>query len=488
MPTPLRDIGLVGLAVMGQNLARNMASRGARVVVYNRTEEKTREFMASLPQEATLHDAYSLQELVASLARPRRVFLMVKAGLAVDAVIEELAPLLEPGDLIMDGGNSHYKDTERRREALAAKGLGYLGVGVSGGEEGALHGPSIMPGGDEAAWREAEPLLTAIAAQADDDTPCVAYMGRGGAGHFVKMAHNGIEYADMQLIAEAYDLLHRGAGMRNEDLAALFRRWNETELSSYLIEITGDIFTVQDEETGGALLDVILDSAGQKGTGRWTSMAGLEFGVSMPTINAAVEARQVSSYTDLRAVASGVLAAPWGDEANTPPTLDAAALAAMTEDVRQALYAAKICAYAQGFHLIRAADEAHGWGVRPGEAARIWRAGCIIRAAFLDRVTQAFEETPELPHLLLAPYFADALALGQAALRRVTATAAQLGAPAPAMSSALAYYDALRSVRLPANLIQAQRDYFGAHTYQRVDRAGVFHTEWLEKARRRDGE
>ncbi len=462
------DIGLIGLAVMGQNLVLNMEDHGFCVAVFNRTAERTREFMEQRAQGRRIVAAYELEEFVAALRRPRIVMLMVKAGWPVDAFIEKLVPLLEPGDIIIDGGNSFFKDTERRAQELAEKGIHFLGVGISGGEEGARHGPSIMPGGPREAYEHVRPIFEAIAAKVDGE-PCVTYLGPRGAGHYVKMVHNGIEYGDMQLIAETYDILHRGMGLTTDQLHEVFAQWNEGVLSSYLIEITADIFTKVDELTGKPLVDVILDVAEQKGTGLWTSEQGLELKVPTPTINAAVEARIISMYKDERVRASQVLAGPEGTSTGDHDVVDV---------VGDALYAAKICSYAQGFALLRKASEEYEYNLDYGEIARIWRGGCIIRARFLDDIRRAYAEEPDLPNLLLAPFFRDAMNARHAALRRVVQMAADLGIPAPAMSASLAYYDSYRSERLPANLIQAQRDYFGAHTYRRVDRDGVFHTEW----------
>ncbi|GIV96831.1 MAG: 6-phosphogluconate dehydrogenase, decarboxylating [Herpetosiphonaceae bacterium] len=466
---PANDIGVIGLAVMGQNLARNIASRGFHVAVYNRTAERTDAFIREHP-EPRLMPAYDLKHVVDSLKRPRRVLLMVQAGKPVDAMIEQLKPLLEPGDMIIDGGNSFFLDTERRAQDLQAAGIHFLGVGISGGEEGALRGPSIMPGGQPEAYEAIAPIFTAIAARAPDGSPCVAYMGQRSAGHYVKMVHNGIEYGDMQLIAEAYDLLSRGAGLAEAALADIFAEWNRAELQSFLIEITANILRTVDPETGQPLVNLILDTAQQKGTGKWTSQNSFDLGIPIPTINAAVEARQLSALKDERVAASQVLRGPArsfdGDRS------------ALVEDVRAALYASKICAYAQGMALLRAASEEYGYGLNLADIAAIWRAGCIIRARFLDDVSAAFRRSPGLPNLLLDEEFAARLRQRETQWRRVLCTAIELGIPTPAMSSALAYYDAYRSARLPANLTQAQRDYFGAHTYQRVDRPGTFHTEW----------
>jgi len=469
--TRKNDIGLIGLAVMGQNLALNIARNGFGITVYNRTGATTREFMERAGRNAGITAADSLGDLAASLARPRKIICMVKAGPPVDAVIEELAAILEPGDLIMDGGNSLFTDTLCRTALLEEKGLHYMGVGISGGEEGALHGPSIMPGGTPEAWHMVEAILTAIAAKADGE-PCVARMGAGSAGHFVKMVHNGIEYGDMQLIAESYALLQTTLGLSAADLADVFAGWRQGALSSYLIDITADIFRKTDDATGRPLVDMILDTAGQKGTGRWTSQCALDLGVPAPTLSAAVDARVLSSMKSERSAAADVLPGP-----------DSAALdndrAAFIDAVGDALYAAKICSYAQGFALLRAADQAYEFGLDLGEVARVWKAGCIIRARFLDDVRNAFATTPDIANLLMDPFFGNAAGQCQQALRQVVATAALAGVAVPALSASLSYYDAYRSARLPANLLQAQRDYFGAHTYQRTDKAGVYHTEWM---------
>ncbi len=464
-------IGLIGLAVMGQNLALNMERNGFRVAVYNRTGSKTTAFVEGPAAGKQITATYSAEELVAALKRPRVVILMVQAGKAVDAVIGQLRPHLKPGDLLIDGGNSFFQDTERRSQELAAEGIQFMGVGISGGEEGALWGPSIMPGGPREAYARVEPIFAAIAAKVNGD-PCVTYIGPRGAGHYVKMVHNGIEYGDMQLIAEAYDLLHRGLRLTPEELHEVFASWNKGVLSSYLVEITADIFTKVDDETGRPLVDLILDQAGQKGTGRWTSQNALELGVPTPTINAAVEARIISAYKAERERAAQVLTGPEGPYAGNRDEFIAA--------LGDALYAAKICSYAQGFAMLRAASREYGYDLNYSEIARIWRGGCIIRARFLDDIRAAYADDPDLPNLLLAPFFRDAVASRQAAWRHVVATAVGLGIPTPAMSASLAYFDSYRSARLPANLIQAQRDYFGAHTYRRVDREGVFHTEWIK--------
>jgi len=465
-----QEFGLVGLAVMGQNLALNIARNGFPIAVYNRTGEKTRDLVGRCPDGLPLIGTYSIEEFAQSLKRPRRVMLMVQAGPAVDAVIAQMRPLLEPDDLVIDGGNSFFQDTRRREKELRQAGIHFLGVGVSGGEEGALNGPSIMPGGPRDAYDLVAPVLTTIAAQVAGES-CCTYIGPDGAGHYVKMVHNGIEYADMQLIAEAYFLLVRGLGMEAPELAEVFARWNEGELDSYLIEITAAILRKTDDETGQPLVDLILDKAGQKGTGKWTSESALDLGAPAATVAEAVFARAMSAQKDLRSHASRQLRGPRteyeGDRTQ------------FVEAVRQALYASKICCCAQGFELLRAAGDEYNWHLRYGDLARIWRGGCIIRAQFLHRITDAFETEPDLPNLLLAPYFRDAVHAAQTAWRHVVVTAVTLGIPVPAFSSALAYFDSYRHERLPANLIQAQRDYFGAHTYERVDREGVFHTEWV---------
>ncbi|RLC55119.1 MAG: phosphogluconate dehydrogenase (NADP(+)-dependent, decarboxylating) [Chloroflexota bacterium] len=463
------DFGLIGMAVMGQNLALNVERNGFSVAVYNRTAARTQEFMAQRAAGKNIVAGYTIEEFVGLVEQPRKIMLMVKAGAPVDAVIEQLKPHLEEGDLIIDGGNSFFKDTERRASDLEKQGILYIGTGVSGGEYGALWGPSIMPGGQMEAWEMVKPIFEAIAAKVDGD-PCVTYIGPRGAGHYVKMVHNGIEYGDMQLIAESYDIMHRVLNLSAQELHQVFAEWNKGELSSYLIEITADIFATVDEETGQPLVDVILDEAKQKGTGKWTSQNALDLGAPTPTINAAVESRIISAYKDERVAASKVLSGPQpafeGDRD------------AMINAVRDALYAAKICSYAQGFALLRAASREYEYGLNYGEIARIWRGGCIIRAQFLDKIRAAFERDPDLSNLLLDPTFGGAVQERQGALRRVIKLAVQSGIPCLAFSASLAYYDAYRTARLPANLTQAQRDYFGAHTYRRVDKEGTFHTEW----------
>jgi 6-phosphogluconate dehydrogenase len=462
------DIGLTGLAVMGQNLVLNMERNGYTVAVHNRTTKTMRDFVAEHPGKK-LVACESLKDFVDALNKPRKVMIMVKAGAPVDAVIDQLVPLLEPGDLLIDGGNSFFLDTERRSKELEAKGLRFIGTGVSGGEEGALWGPSIMPGGPPEAYAMVKDIFTAISAKVNGE-PCVTYIGPRGAGHYVKMVHNGIEYGDMQLIAEAYDILRRALDLSPKELHDIFAEWNKGELQSYLIEITADIFTKMDAETGKPLVDLILDEAEQKGTGKWTSQNAFDLGVPIPTINAAVESRIISAYKEERVAASRIIAGPQvkfdGDRAK------------LISAVREALYAAKICSYAQGMALLRAASREYDYGLKYGELAAIWRGGCIIRAIFLNRITDAFRRKPDLPNLLLDDGFKADVASRQASLRYVVQSAAGLGIPALAFSSALAYLDAYRTARLPANLTQAQRDYFGAHTYRRIDKDGVFHTEW----------
>ncbi len=463
------DFGLIGLAVMGQNLVLNVESRGFQVSVFNRTTSVTQDFLAQHPGKRLL-GCDTLAQFVQSLARPRKVQLMVQAGAAVDAVIEQLIPLLEPDDIIIDGGNSLFTDTERRDAYLASKGLRFVGAGISGGEEGARKGPSIMPGGPASTWAEIRPIYEAIAAKVKGE-PCVVHIGPGGAGHFVKMVHNGIEYGDMQLICEAYALL-RAAGMATAEVAKVFDTWNGGELQSYLIEITARALEQVDAETGQPLVDVILDKAGQKGTGRWTLINAAENAVVISTINAAVEARVLSSMHALRQVASTQLPGPTG-----ALKLDHAQLVAMVHD---ALYASKVISYTQGLDLMRTMGEKKNWGLDLGAIASIWRGGCIIRARFLERITEVYRNDPALANLALAPFFRDLLGRAQQPWRQVVALAVSHGIPVPAFSASLAYYDSLRCARLPANLLQAQRDYFGAHTYERVDKpAGQwFHTQW----------
>ncbi|NEP71625.1 MAG: decarboxylating NADP(+)-dependent phosphogluconate dehydrogenase [Okeania sp. SIO2C2] len=470
-----QKFGVIGLAVMGENLALNVERNGFPISVYNRSSDKTEKFMAERAQGKNVHAAYTLEDFVQSLERPRRILVMVKAGGPVDKVIEQLKPLLDKDDMIIDGGNSLYEDTERRTKDLESTGLGFMGMGVSGGEEGALWGPSLMPGGTEASYKELEAILTKIAAQVDDG-PCVTYIGPGGAGHYVKMVHNGIEYGDMQLIAEAYDLLKNAVGISNEQLHEIFAEWNKTpELESFLIEITADIFTKKDTETSNHLVDMIIDSAGQKGTGRWTVINALELGVAVPTITAAVNARIMSGIKDERVAASKELTGPTGKYEGDAKV--------MIDKVRDALYCSKICSYAQGMALLAAASKEFNYNLNLGESARIWKGGCIIRAGFLNKIKKAFDENPGLPNLLLAPEFKQTILDRQDAWREVVATAANLGLPVPAFSASLDYFDSYRRATLPQNLTQAQRDYFGAHTYERTDkpRGEFFHTEWPSK-------
>jgi 6-phosphogluconate dehydrogenase len=465
------DIGLIGLAVMGENLVLNMESKGFGVAVHNRSVDKVDAFTEGRAKGKKIVGCHSLEDLCAQLERPRKVMMLVKAGQPVDSFIEALIPHLEEGDIIIDGGNSHFSDTDRRMEYVEGKGLLYVGTGVSGGEEGALKGPSIMPGGSPDAWEHVKPIFQAIAAQTAAGEPCCDWVGEGGAGHFVKMVHNGIEYGDMQLICESYQLMKMGLGMSNEEMQALFSEWNKRELESYLIEITRDILGYKNED-GEAVVDLILDTAGQKGTGKWTGVAALDEGQPLTLIGEAVFARCLSAMKDERVVASKA----FGGE-TTAFEGDAKTLAA---DLRQALYASKIISYAQGYQLMRAAAEAHGWNLNYGGIALMWRGGCIIRSAFLDNIKQAYDRDPELVNLLLDPFFKDAVENAQPAWRRVITAAVNLGIPMPAMSSALAFFDGYRAARLPANLLQAQRDYFGAHTYERVDKARgeFFHTDW----------
>ncbi|MFF4993012.1 NADP-dependent phosphogluconate dehydrogenase [Streptosporangium saharense] len=463
------QIGVTGLAVMGANLARNLARHGHVVAVHNRSLSRTTKLVEEHGDEGTFVACETPEELVAALERPRRVLIMVKAGAPTDAVIEEFAPLLEPGDMLVDGGNAHFLDTRRREAALRERGIHFVGTGVSGGEEGALLGPSIMPGGSKESYAALGPLLEDISAKVDG-VPCCTHIGPDGAGHFVKMVHNGIEYADMQLIAEAYDLLRHGAGLDPARLADVFDEWNRGELSSYLIEITAEVLRQVDASTGRPLVDLIADRAEQKGTGRWTVQIALDLGVPVSGIAEAVFARSVSGHVELREAARG-LPGPSGEP-------DKALGEEFVEDVRRALYASKIIAYAQGFDQIRAGSAEYGWDVDPGALATIWRGGCIIRAVFLDRIREAYEEETPPVTLLTAPLFVEALGLAQDSWRRVVAKAAELGIPVPGFSTALAYYDSLRAERLPAALIQGQRDFFGAHTYRRTDREGSFHTLW----------
>ena len=467
--TDTAQIGVIGMAVMGQNLARNIANHDIGVAVYNRTTERMLSFVDAHGHTGPIIAAHSLDDLLAAVERPRKLLVMVKAGSGTDAVIDDLSDRLDEGDIIIDGGNAHFADTRRRERALAERGLRFIGTGISGGEEGALHGPSIMPGGRADAYDEVGDILETIAAQVDG-TPCCAYLGSDGAGHYVKMVHNGIEYADMQLIAECYDVLRHGAGMPPAELADVFTEWNAGDLESFLIEITADILRTADPRTGEPMVDVIVDEAEQKGTGRWTAQLALDLGVPSTAITEAVFARVVSSDKDGRRRASSVLTGP------TPG--GGLERDGLVDDVRAALYAAKIVAYAQGFEQLAAASDEYGWDLDLGSVATIWRGGCIIRARFLDRIKHAYDATPDLDNLVLADYFRDGVADGQTAWRRVVRSAIDNGIAVPALASALSYYDGVRRARLPANLVQAQRDYFGAHTYRRTDDEGLFHLQW----------
>ncbi len=464
------QIGVTGLAVMGRNLARNLARHGYRVALHNRTFARTRSLVAEHGNEGSFVPAESVGAFVASLERPRAMIIMVQAGEPTDAVIGELVPLLDEGDIVIDCGNAHYTDTRRREQELRARGLHFVGSGVSGGEEGALYGPSIMPGGSAESYQTLGPIFESIAAQVDG-TPCCVHVGPDGAGHFVKMVHNGIEYADMQLIAEAYDLLRAGTGASPAELADVFRTWNEGDLESFLIEITADVLAHVDAETGRPFVDIVLDQAEQKGTGRWTVQSALDLGIPITGIAEATFARSLSGHADQRAAARRTFTS----DLNSWRVDDRAGF---IEDVRKALYASKVVAYAQGFDHIQAGSDEYGWNIDRGAMATIWRGGCIIRARFLDRIREAYDDDPGLPSLLVAPYFARAVSEGVDSWRRVVADAARVGVPSPAFSSSLAYYDGLRRDRLPAALIQGLRDNFGAHTYRRVDRDGSFHTLW----------
>ncbi|WP_084037837.1 NADP-dependent phosphogluconate dehydrogenase [Demequina sp. NBRC 110053] len=467
----LAQIGVTGLAVMGRNLARNFARNGFTVAVHNRSPQKMHSLIEEHGEEGTFIGSESLEDFVASLEKPRQVVVMVQAGGPTDAVIDALVPLLDEGDIIVDAGNAHYADTRRREAALREQGLHFVGSGVSGGEEGALLGPSIMPGGPAESYVTLGPILEKIAAKAEDGTPCCVHVGPDGAGHFVKMVHNGIEYADMQLIGEAYDLLRAGLNLTPAQIGEIFAEWNEGDLESFLIEITAEVLRHQDPRTGKALVDVIVDQAGQKGTGRWTVQSALDLGVPVTGIAEATFARAISSQTAQREAARGVLAANAGE-------FHIRDKRGFIEDVRLALYASKVVAYAQGFDQIQAASEEFGWDIDRGDMAKIWREGCIIRARFLDRITEAYDRNPELATLLVDEYFQGAVANGVSAWRRVVSQAALAGVPVPAFGSSLSYYDSLRAERLPAAVIQGQRDFFGAHTYKRVDAEGTFHTLW----------
>jgi 6-phosphogluconate dehydrogenase len=472
MPQATADIGLIGLAVMGENLVLNMESHGYTVAVFNRTLARVDSFLGSRAKGKNIIGCHSVKELVATLKRPRKVMIMVKAGPAVDQVIEEVAPLLEPGDILIDGGNTHFPDTTRRTRALKERGLLYIGTGVSGGEEGALLGPSIMPGGDPAAWPHVKPIFQAIAAKAPDGSPCCDWVGAEGAGHYVKMVHNGIEYGDIQLICEAYHLLGGLGGLSADELHKVFDKWNRGRLDSYLIEITRDIFGYKDPDTGKPLVDLILDAAGQKGTGKWTVTSALDLGVPLTLIGEAVFARCLSAQKDERVAASKVL--------HGPETRFTGDRNAFIQDVEMALYASKIISYAQGFALMNAMAKESGWTINNGAVALMWRGGCIIRSVFLGKIKEAFDRNPKLTNLLVDPYFSAEVQQAQVGWRRAVGAGIVHGIPLPAMSAALAYFDGYRSARLPANLLQAQRDYFGAHTYERVDkpRGQFFHTNW----------
>ena len=471
MKTQTADVGLIGLAVMGENLALNIESKGFSVCVYNRTVAKVEEFLQGRARGKRFIGAHALEEFVAALAVPRKIIMLVKAGSAVDELIERLAPLLQPGDILIDGGNSLFTDTIRRTRYAEGKGLLYVGSGVSGGEEGALKGPSLMPGGSAAAWPHIRPIFQAICARTPEGEPCCDWMGEDGAGHFVKMVHNGIEYADMQLIGETYDLMRRGLGLDNARMHRVFGAWNAGELDSYLIEITRDILGFRGED-GEEVIDVILDAAGQKGTGKWTVNAALDEGMPLTLIGEAVFSRCLSAAKDERVAAAKVIqvdAQPFKGDAK-----------AFIEDLRQALYAAKIICYAQGYQLLRAAASSQRWNLNFGGIALVWRGGCIIRSVFLGEIKKSFDRNPQLVNLLLDPFFKEAIERRQAAWRRVVVTAVTMGIPIPCLSSALAYFDGYRSARLPANLLQAQRDYFGAHNYERTDRprGELFHSNW----------
>jgi 6-phosphogluconate dehydrogenase len=466
-------IGVVGLGVMGHNLALNMERNGFPVAGYDLDANKTKSFLEGPAAGKEFIGAASPTELMAALEKPRRVLIMVPAGDPVDSAIAHLKEHMEPGDILLDGGNSFFLDTERRNKVLGEEGFNFIGAGVSGGEEGALWGPSIMPGGQHQAWQAVAPILQAIAAKAEDGQPCVAYMGPRGAGHYVKMVHNGIEYGDMQLIAEIYDLLHRGLGLSATELHEIFAEWNEGKLRSYLIQITSEIFTKMDPETGQPLVDMILDEAQQKGTGKWASQNSLDIGAPIPTINAAVESRILSSLKSQRINASKIIHGPKPEYKGKKQQL--------IDSAREALYASKITSYAQGLGLLRTASDEYQYSLDLGEIARIWRAGCIIRANLLDEIMAAYKRSPSLANLLLDKSFREDVESRQTSWRFVIQTAVEMGIPVPALSASLGYFDAYRSERLPANLTQAQRDYFGAHTYRRLDREGTFHTDWTKK-------
>lgn len=469
-----QQIGVVGMAVMGKNLALNIESRGYSVALFNRTGAKTTAVVEEHPDK-NFKATYTIEEFVESIEKPRRILLMVKAGPATDATIQELLPHLDKGDILIDGGNTFFKDTMRRNEELANSGINFIGTGVSGGEEGALKGPSIMPGGQKEAYALVAPILEQISAKAEDKAPCVTYIGPNGAGHYVKMVHNGIEYGDMQLIAESYDLMKNILNLSVEEMADIFKEWNQGELDSYLIEITADILTRKDDEgTGKPVVDVILDAAGNKGTGKWTSQSALDLGVPLPLITESVFARYISAYKEERVQASKILSRT-NDFEFTGDKKE------LVEKIREALYFSKIMSYAQGFAQLRVASKEFDWDLPFGEIAKIWRAGCIIRARFLQKITDAYDKNPEIENLLLDDYFVEITKKYQQSVRDVVALAVQAGVPVPTFSSAIAYFDSYRAERLPANIIQAQRDYFGAHTYERVDKEGIFHYSWYHE-------
>ncbi len=469
-----QQIGVVGMAVMGKNLALNIESRGYSVALFNRTGAKTTAVVEEHPDK-NFKATYTIEEFVESIEKPRRILLMVKAGPATDATIQELLPHLDKGDILIDGGNTFFKDTMRRNEELANSGINFIGTGVSGGEEGALKGPSIMPGGQKEAYALVAPILEQISAKGEDGAPCVTYIGPNGAGHYVKMVHNGIEYGDMQLIAESYDLMKNILNLSVEEMADIFKEWNQGELDSYLIEITADILTRKDDEgTGKPVVDVILDAAGNKGTGKWTSQSALDLGVPLPLITESVFARYISAYKEERVQASKILSRT-NDFEFTGDKKE------LVEKIREALYFSKIMSYAQGFAQLRVASKEFDWDLPFGEIAKIWRAGCIIRARFLQKITDAYDKNPEIENLLLDDYFVEITKKYQQSVRDVVALAVQAGVPVPTFSSAIAYFDSYRAERLPANIIQAQRDYFGAHTYERVDKEGIFHYSWYHE-------
>jgi 6-phosphogluconate dehydrogenase len=466
-----QQIGVVGVGVMGKSLALNFESKGFSVAVYDISQEKV-ESVIKEHDGKNIKGYWTVQDFIGSLELPRKILLMVNAGPITDKAIESLLPYLDKGDIIIDGGNSYYEDTIRRNHDLSEKGIHFIGAGVSGGEEGALTGPSIMPSGDKQAYDVVAPMLTAISAKVDGED-CCTYIGPDGAGHYVKMVHNGIEYGDMQLICEAYHIMKSTLGLNANELQEIFSEWNKGELNSYLIEITANIFSKVDEETGQPLVDVILDTAGQKGTGKWTSKSALDLGIPLPIITESVFSRFLSALKDERVAASGILSGPSNSTYNGDKK-------DFIEKIRRALYVSKICSYAQGFAQFRLASEEYGWNLKPGEIAMIFRGGCIIRAAFLQNIKDAYDHNPQIKNLLLDPYFKEIVEGYQEDAREVVATAVRLGIPTPGLASAISYYDSYRSANLPANLLQAQRDYFGAHTYKRVDKEGTFHTEWLE--------